>query len=108
MSLILFGKWVFTNSRPLVGISTALVFFFLYEIAVILITKKKSRTITPRQSVNLFLGLKAGKMLLSLIFVTVYALAVKIEVKRFVLVFIAVYFIYLLFDTFYLARNEKK
>jgi hypothetical protein len=99
---------IFTDVRPYTGIAVAMAFFFLYESMVILLTSKKKESITPRQSVNLFMGLKVGKILLSLIFATVYALAVKIEVKRFVLVFVALYFIYLLFDTIYLAKNEKK
>jgi hypothetical protein len=52
--------------------------------------------------------LKAGKILLSLVFIALYAIAVKVEMKRFVLVFIALYLVYLLFDTFYLAKKEKK
>jgi hypothetical protein len=94
--------------QPFVWTIGAMAFFFLYEIAAILVSEKKRKTITPRQSVNLFLGLKVGKIFLSLIFVTVYALAVRIEVKRFVLIFVLLYFIYLLFDTIYLTKNEKK
>jgi hypothetical protein len=94
--------------QPFVWTAAAMSFFFLYEVIVILITEKKRKTITPRQSVNLFLGLKVGKIFLSLVFVTIYALAVKIEVKRFVLIFVLLYFIYLLFDTIYLAKKEKK
>jgi hypothetical protein len=99
---------IFTDVRPYTGIVATTAFFFFYEILVILLTSKKKENITPRQSINLFMGLKVGKILLSLIFATVYALAVKIEVKRFILVFVALYFIYLLFDTIYLAKNEKK
>ncbi|MDR0413774.1 MAG: hypothetical protein LBH61_08250 [Dysgonamonadaceae bacterium] len=106
VGLMLFRSSVFTDSRPYTGAGVAIAFFFFYEIAVILLTQKK--TVTPRQSVNLFLGLKAGKIVLSLVFVTLYALVVKVEVKRFVLVFVLLYFIYLLFDTIYLTKNEKK
>jgi hypothetical protein len=80
----------------------------LYEITAILTIEKKRKTVTPRQSVNLFLVLKVGKIILSLFFVMAYALAVKIDVKRFALVFAALYFVYLLFDTIYLAKNEKR
>lgn len=107
-SLILFWKSIFAGVQPFVWTAAAMSFFFLYEVIVILITEKKRKTITPRQSVNLFLGLKVGKIFLSLVFVTIYALAVKIEVKRFVLIFVLLYFIYLLFDTIYLAKKEKK
>jgi hypothetical protein len=105
--LIRGGKLIFTDTPPLAGTGAAIAFFFLYEILVMLITNRKSKSITPRQSVNLFLGLKVGKILLSLVFIVIYALAVKVETKRFVLIFVALYFIYLMFDTIYLARNEK-
>jgi hypothetical protein len=85
----------------------AIAFFFLYEVMVILLTEKKKKTLTPRQSINLFLGLKVGTIILSLAFIAIYALAVKVEMKRFALVFIGLYFIYLLFDTAYLAKKEK-
>lgn len=104
--LILWGKSVFTDMRPFTGTGAAIAFFFLYEILVILITGRKSKTVTPRQSVNLFMGLKVGKILLSFLFIAIYAIAVKIEIKRFTLVFIALYFIYLLFDTIYLAKKN--
>jgi hypothetical protein len=106
-SLICFWKLIFTDTRPFIGIILAAVFFFLYESIVIGLTTKKNKTISPRRSINLFMGLKVGKILLSLILVAIYAVAVKVEVKRFVLVFVALYFIYLLFDTIYLAKNEK-
>jgi hypothetical protein len=107
-ALILFWKSIFADVRPFVWTMLAVAFFFLYEVMLILLTEKKRNTITPRQSVNLFLGLKAGKILLSLVFIALYAIAVKVEMKRFVLVFIALYLVYLLFDTFYLAKKEKK
>jgi hypothetical protein len=93
---------------PFVWMGIAIALLFLYELMVILITGKKSDVFTPRQSVNLFLGLKVGKIVLALLFVAVYAIAVKIELKRFVLVFVGLYFIYLLFDTIYLTRRERK
>jgi hypothetical protein len=86
----------------------ALALFFLYESITIRITDKKGNTITPRQSVNLFLGMKVGKILLSLIFITAYVVVVKIEKKSFVLLFVLLYFVYLLFDTLYLANREKQ
>jgi hypothetical protein len=107
-SLILYRSFLFQEIQPIAWMGGAIVFFFLYEIMLILVTDKKSKTITPRQSVNLFLGLKVGKILLSLLFVTIYAISVKLEMKRFVLFFVLLYLVYLLFDTIYLAKREKK
>jgi hypothetical protein len=109
LTICLINYWevIFMDVKPYIWTEIAIALFLLYETMVILITDKKSKTTTPRQSVNLFLGLKVGKMILSLLFVTVYAIAVKTELKRFVLVFVALYFIYLLFDTIYLAKRTK-
>ncbi|GHT58705.1 hypothetical protein AGMMS50239_03770 [Bacteroidia bacterium] len=87
---------------------SAIVFFFLYELMTILITEKKGDTISARQSVNLLMGLKVGKILLSLFFILIYSVVVKIEMKRFILVFLALYLIYLLFGTLYLTSREKE
>jgi len=105
--LVIYWKVVFEDIRSMMGITFALVMFFLYELFVILFTESKGETISPRQSINLFLGLKVGKTILSLLFVIVYAIIVKVELKRFIGVFIALYVIYLLFDTVYWLRRER-
>jgi hypothetical protein len=99
---------IFNDVRPYVMAEVAIAAFFLYEIMVILLTGKKISRFTPAQSVNLLLGLKAGKMLLLLLFILVYFIAVKIEWMHFVATLVSLYFIYLLFDTVYLLANEKK
>jgi hypothetical protein len=107
ISLAVFGESIFTDVRPRRGTSAAIAFFFLYEILVMLVVNKKSTTLTPPQFVNLFMALKAGKILLSFVFIAIYAIAIKVETKRFALVFATLYLLYLLFDTFYLTRNKK-
>jgi hypothetical protein len=106
--LVIEGKMIFIDARPLTAIAIALVMFFIYELFVIWYMENKSKSITARQSVNVFLGIKMGKIILSLLFIAVYALVVKVELKYFVLVFLALYFIYLFFDTIYLASREKE
>lgn len=96
------------NASLLVALSSANAFFFIYEVLSIIITEKKRQTANSKQLVNTFLALKVGRILLSLMFATVYALAIKVELKRFILLFVLVYFVYLLFDTLYLAKREKK
>ena len=91
----------------MVGVIFALALFFLYELFVILFAEYKSEIISPRQSINLFLGFKVGKIILSLLFIAFYAIIVKVEIKQFILVFLALYLIYLLFDTVYLTSREK-
>jgi hypothetical protein len=106
--LNIFGKNIFEYNASRVGIVLAISMFFVYENFIIIYTENKSKSLSSRQSVNLFLGFKAGKIILSLLFITIYALAVKVELKRFVLVFVVLYFIYLLFDTIYMVTREKK
>lgn len=106
--LILTWNIIFTNVISYVWTCGAVAFLFLCELAIILIIDKKSKTVSVRQSINLFMGLKVGKILLSLFFVAIYTIAVKTEVKRFVMVFLGIYLIYLVFDTFYLMSKEKE
>jgi len=105
--LILYWKVIFKDVRSMVGVIFALALFFLYELFVILFAEYKSEIISPRQSINLFLGFKVGKIILSLLFIAFYAIIVKVEIKQFILVFLALYLIYLLFDTVYLTSREK-
>jgi hypothetical protein len=110
LTALLVACWrlIFIDAKSMVGISIALALFFLYELFIILLTEKKSKTISSRQSINLFLGFKAGKIVLSLLFIGIYAIIVKVELKRFIGVFLILYFVYLLFDTVYLASREKR
>jgi len=108
IGLVFFGDLLFENSLLIVWGEIGVALFFLYETMVIILTDKKSKTLTGRQSINFFLGLKVGKIILSLLFIGVFVIAVNIELKRFVLVFVLLYLVYLLFDTFYLIHWEKK
>ena len=109
LTTVLIISWtsVFEYGRSMGGIALAMAMFFLYELFVILFTEAKYKTISPRQSINLFLGFKAGKIILSLLFIVIYVSIVKVERMRFIMVFIALYLIYLLFDTIYLVTREK-
>lgn len=99
---------LFPNVAPVGWTIGAVAFFFLYELATVLITDKKANTVSSRQSVNLFMGFKVGKILLSLFFVLIYWIAVKTEIKNFLMFFLALYLIYMVFETIYLMRREKK
>ena len=104
--IVLFIK--FPDIAPFEWTIGAVVFLFFCELANILITERKRDTISARQSVNLVLGLKVGKILLSLFFLLIYWITVRTEIKRFSLVFLTLYLIYLIFDTFYLRSKEKE
>ena len=95
------------NTTLFVGLCSANALFLLYEIAAIGIIEKKRKTVSDKQIVNVYLLFKVGRILLTLIGVAVYAFTAKVELKRFILFFILIYFIYLLFDTLYLTNREK-
>ena len=105
--LVFFGDLLFENPSLIIWSEIGVVLLFFYEMMVIILTDKKRKVLTGKQSVNFFLGLKVGKIILSLLFIGIFVIAVRIEVKRFVLVFVSIYLVYLLFDTIYLACMEK-
>ena len=109
LTALLVAYWnnIFESVQPMRGATFALILFFLYELFVILFTESKNETISSRQSVNLVLGFKAGKIILSLLFIAIYAAVIKVELTRFICVFLALYLIYLSFDTIYLINKEK-
>jgi hypothetical protein len=86
----------------------ACLFLWIYEWITIKIVEAKNKTVSPRQSINLFMGLKVGKILLSVFFIMIYSLSVKVEMMRFVMVFMGLYLIFLVFDTIYLVSREKE
>jgi drug/metabolite transporter (DMT)-like permease len=107
-TVLLFGEgYIFQDKRSIIGVIAAMVMFLFFGLFFIIYTDKKSKTINSRQSVNLVLGFKVGKIVLSLIFIVIYAIFVKIELKRFLVVFLVLYFIYMFFDTSYLMNREK-
>jgi hypothetical protein len=106
--LILFWKCIYQDIIPYIGTAVVVAFLFLYEVFTILFVEKKTKTANPRQIVSLYMLLKGVKLLVFLAVLVFYMLAVKIETKRFVLVAVAIYFIYLLWDTWFLTSTEKK
>jgi len=105
--LVTSGQIILKQGSSIIGIAIALAMFFFYALFVILFTENKTKNISSRQTVNLFLGFKVGKILLSLLFLTIYSITVKAELKHFIGVFLILYFIFLLFETVYLLNREK-
>jgi 4-hydroxybenzoate polyprenyltransferase len=101
------GNFVFEDSRSLIGVAAAVLMFILFELFVILNSDRKNKPEKKRQSINLILGYKTARILLSIVFLSIYAMAVKLEIKRFVVVFLVLYLIFLLFDTVYLLKRER-
>jgi len=98
---------IFEELISVKGIGAAIGMFSFIEIASILLIEKKSIRKAPQKSINLLLGIKTGKIFLTLLFIAVYAFAVKVELQRFFMVFLVLYLIYLFSNTIYITRREK-
>lgn len=69
------------------------------------------RQSAPKKMLLLYLAIKMGKMILSLVLVLIYCLAVREEVKAFLLTFISFYLVYLIFETWFFfsfEMNQKR
>jgi hypothetical protein len=104
----LLGKRLFIDEVPLYWTVGTLLFLLAYEWMTIVIVNKKVKTIRPQQVVNLYMLLKVVKFFIFLAVVGVYVFAVEVELKRFVLVSVALYMVYLLLDTLFLVSVEKR
>jgi hypothetical protein len=105
--LFTYGNMIFNELISFQGIGAAIMMFTLFEIVSVWLIDIKSKKISPRKSVNLLLGVKVGKILLTLLFIAVFMFIVKTEQQPFVMVFIVIYLIFLFSNTFYLTRREK-
>ncbi|MDR2233342.1 MAG: hypothetical protein LBE56_09495 [Tannerella sp.] len=108
MLLMMYGNSAFTEIPPVKATGAAIIVFTLIELFSIWMLESKNEKQSPRQSVNILLGLKVGKMMIALIFIAVYAIAIRVEMNRFIIVFMGLYFIYLIFNTLYLTHREKR
>ncbi|NDW19375.1 hypothetical protein D0T53_10690 [Dysgonomonas sp. 216] len=99
--------YVFPQFYP--GWYFEIVFFFLIlETALISFIESVSRKTTSRKMVNMYMLTKVVKMLLSLIFITIYVLVVKENIKNFVLTFIIFYVLSIVMETFLFSKIEKR
>lgn len=83
-------------------------FFLVIESLVVLLVERCSLKKDKKQLVNMYMLTKVIKVITSLIFITVYVLAVKENVKAFAAVFILFYLLYLIAETFIFMGIEKR
>lgn len=102
------SPYLFVSSTPVIWCFAIIVLLAIYEATAIRLVHKKINGSRPQQVVNLYMALKTIKILLFVGTIMIYALAVKVETKRFVLVAVVVYLIYLLLDTLSLSSIEKR
>lgn len=83
-------------------------FYLIIESLVVSLVEKCSQKKDKKQLVNMYMLTKVIKVIASLIFVTVYVLTVKENIKAFVAVFILFYLLYLIAETFIFMKIEKR
>jgi len=90
------------------SIGSIFLFFLVVEIFIVNYVYSKSlKSEKPQKMVNVYLLTKVVKMLLSLVFVTIYVLAVKEQIKSFVLVFMIFYIVFLAVESKLFIQIEK-
>lgn len=85
-----------------------LAFIFALECGVVCTVVKRSEQLSGRKMVNLYMVLKGVKLLLSALFVGVYALCVKEGVKSFVLVYLLFYMFYIFLEVPFFSEVERR
>ena len=101
-------NFLFNHIEPWIWLAALFSFLGAYAASTVVIVNKKKKTATPQQITVLYMALKTVRLLIFLGIVLAYVLIVKIEFKRFALAAIAMYLIYLLFDTIFLTFTEKR
>ncbi len=82
-------------------------FFLIFEVALVSYVVAQSMKVSSKKMVNVYMLTKVVKIVISLIFIGIYAIAVKENIKTFVLVFIVFYLLYLLAETIIFSKLEK-
>lgn len=82
------------------------IFFFLIGLGLIFsLTQVKKED--EKKLVNKYMLMRVLKILISLLFILIYWMANKAEIKNFALVFIIFYMLFLIFETYIYLQAEK-
>lgn len=82
--------------------------FMIMETVILLFAEQKSNSATAKQMVNVYLLTKVIKVILSLVFITIYVLVVKENIKSFVLIYMIFYLFFLFVETKLFTLIEKQ
>lgn len=106
--LLLTGHhYIFSTYTPLYWLLGVTLFLFCYELVALRVVKKKIKTVNPQQMISWYMLIKGVRLFSFLFMILIYALAVQVEVKRFILIATVLYLFYLLADTVLLSRTER-
>ncbi|MBO7468868.1 MAG: hypothetical protein J6T37_09345 [Bacteroidales bacterium] len=82
-------------------------FFFIVSMVVFSLSEKAKKK-DMRKFANFYMASTVVKMMVYLTIIFVYAINFKADGKRFAITFLAYYLIYSVFETFKLAKKDKK
>jgi hypothetical protein len=77
------------------------------ESFLIYMVEKLSKKVSDTRLVHVYMGVMAGKMLLAIVLITIYALAVGENTKAFAISFIFQYLLFLVLESWTFVRIEK-
>jgi hypothetical protein len=101
-------NFVFTHIESWIWLAMLFLFLLAYAALTVVIVNKKKKTATAQKLTMLYMVLKVIPILVFIGIFIAYRLIVKIEIKQFAIGAVAIYFIYLLFDTLFLLFTEKQ
>lgn len=82
------------------------VYFYILGLSFILVICRYEKK-KPEKVAQVYLLIKTVKILISMLFIGIYALTVKIQRMDFLVTFLLFYFTYLIFETIFFYRFEK-
>lgn len=85
----------------------SLFFFLILEVFIVACVESKSHKVEQKKLVNIYMLTKVVKILLTLVFATIYALAVKENIKTFILNFSSLYVFFLIIESSTFVKIEK-
>lgn len=95
----------FADCLSMASLVVTTAFFYIFGIVGYAVLEWSDKRNQPHTSI--FIALKFGKLLLSVLFVVIHALISRNDITAFALTFIGFYIVYLLFETLCLVRLEK-
>lgn len=85
-----------------------LLFFLGIETFILIYVESASKRLTQRQMLNTYMLTKVIKVFAALIFVGAYAIAIKENIKSFVLIFMVFYLLFLAMESILFMQIEKR
>lgn len=107
LTLVVFAVSVALRNTLTVWWPAIVCFFFIVSIVMYLLSEKAKKK-DMRKFANFYMGSTIVKMILYLAIIFIYVMIYMEDGKRFAITFMVYYLIYSAFETYQLAKKEKK